>query len=233
MRQSRSPHVHSCMPGTESTAVGSHGIGRPHVRVHSQIPFPQREDVVAVALCAVCGVALERVSDGGKGRDLQVRPCMCSETDWSHMQMGLNSSQRASVVGAGQPRMQRGNLHTVLGPSQPDECCVPLLATALTCKAALSGDPALLKWCRSLGFRQWEQPARYTVRVPCVSKLAELQEQSTVPGQCSVPLSRNSTGRRSYGTLDCSIVILWQLRAHLWLQALADGAQQRRSHAAT
>ena len=149
-----SPHLHSCIPGTESTAVGLHGIGRPHVRVYSQIPFTQRENVIAGTLCAVCCMAFERVSDGGKGRDLQVRPCMCSETDWSHMQMGFNSSQHASVVGAGQPRMQRGNLHTMLGHSQPDGCCLPLLAPALTCKAALSGDPALLKWCRSLELRQ-------------------------------------------------------------------------------
>ena len=108
----------------------------PHVRVHSQIPLTQREDVIAVALCAVCRMALERVSDAGKGRDLQVRPCMCSEADWPHTQMGyhLHSSHRACASAAGQLRMQRGVLHSTVA------CLVPASLMMLLAMAGHSSD---------------------------------------------------------------------------------------------
>ncbi len=67
--------------------MGLHGIGSPHVRVHSQISFTQREDVVAVTLCALCRVALEWVSDQGKRGDLQVRSCTCSGGDRPYLQL--------------------------------------------------------------------------------------------------------------------------------------------------
>ena len=106
-------HVHSCMPGMEATAAGSHGIVSSHVRVHSQIPFPQREDVVAVAFHAVCRMALERVSDAGKWRDLQVRPCMCSDADWSHVQL----QPLCKCFGSRSATHARGRL--------VHHCCVP------------------------------------------------------------------------------------------------------------